>query len=95
MRLANKIAIVTGAASGFGEGIVRQFVAEGASVVVADINGVAAERLVRELGRDAIAVVTDVTKDADIANLADAALKQFGRIDIVVNNAGMGQTPQP
>ena len=94
-RLDSRVAIVTGGASGFGEGIARRFVAEGARVVIADLNADAANLIARELGTAAVAVATDVSKDADIANLADITLHKFGRIDIVVNNAGMGQSPQP
>ncbi len=93
MRLVNKIAVVTGGASGFGEGIVRKFVAEGAKVVIADLNGEAAAVLASELG--AMAVTTDVTKSESIEALAVQVRNTFGRVDIVVNNAGMGQAPQP
>ncbi len=95
-RLAGKVAIVTGAASGFGAGIARQFVAEGARVVVADVNGEGAQALAGELGPTAKAQRTDVSADADVAALAEAALGfGGGRIDILVNNAGVGQGPQP
>ena len=93
MTLAGKIAIVTGAASGFGEGIARRFAAEGAKVVIADLDGTAAEALAGELG--AVAVRADVSIDADVAHLSEAALALAGRIDILVNNAGIGQAPQP
>jgi 3-oxoacyl-[acyl-carrier protein] reductase len=95
MRLANKIAVVTGGASGFGAGIARQFLSEGAEVVIADLNLDAATALARDLGRNASAVKTDVASADSVAALADATLKAHGRIDIVVNNAGMAQTPQP
>jgi 3-oxoacyl-[acyl-carrier protein] reductase len=94
-RLADKVAIVTGAASGFGAGIASQFVAEGAKVVIADLNGEGAERLVGELGEAARAVRADVSRDAEIAALVEAATAFGGRIDILVNNAGVGQRPQP
>ncbi len=93
MQLNGKIAIVTGGASGFGEGIVRRFVDEGAKVVIADLNGAAAAALAAELG--AIAVTADVSKDPDVAALAKAAVDAHGRIDILVNNAGIGHGPQP
>jgi 3-oxoacyl-[acyl-carrier protein] reductase len=94
MRLQGKAAIVTGGASGFGEGIVRRFVAEGASVVIADLNARAAKALAAELGAAASAVACDVSKDADVAALAAAAIDVHGRVDILVNNAGIGHTPQ-
>lgn len=86
--LANRIAIVTGAASGFGAEISRQYVAEGAKVVVADLNEAGAKAIAAELGASAIAVKCDVSLRTDINNLVDAAVKHFGTVDIVVNNAG-------
>ena len=94
-RLSGKIAIVTGGASGFGEGIVRRFLAEGARVGVVDINGPAAVALVAELGDAAKAFVADVSRDADSARLAREVEAAFGPPDILVNNAGVGHTPQP
>jgi 3-oxoacyl-[acyl-carrier protein] reductase len=95
MRLSGKTAIVTGGASGFGEGIARRFVSEGALVVIADLNGDAANALAAELGEQALAVTTDVSKDADVAKLAQVATAGGRAIDILVNNAGIGHTPQP
>lgn len=95
MRLQDKVAIVTGGGSGFGEGIVRKFVAEGAKVVVADRDAKAAERVAAELGKTACAVSADVTVAKDVETMAQAAVTQFGRLDILVNNAGIGHTPQP
>lgn len=86
--LANRIAIVTGAASGFGAEISRQYVAEGAKVVVADLNEAGAKAIAAELGASAIAVRCDVSLRVDINNLVDMAVKHFGTVDIVVNNAG-------
>ena len=91
MRLAGKVAIVTGGASGFGEGIVRKFAAEGARVLIADINGEGAERLARELGQKAGQV--DVSKDGSVNEMAAAALMAFGKVDILVNNAGVSHLP--
>jgi 3-oxoacyl-[acyl-carrier protein] reductase len=92
-RLIGKTAIVTGGASGFGEGIVRRFVAEGARVAIVDINAAAGEALAAELGEAAIAVLADVSKDADVARLAAEAISALGQVDILVNNAGIGQPP--
>ncbi len=94
-RLADKVAIVTGGASGFGAGIATQFVAEGARVLIADIDGEGAEAVADKLGETARAIRADVSKDADIAALAKSANALGGRIDIVVNNAGIGQLPKP
>ena len=95
MRLAGKIAIVTGAASGFGEGIARKFVAEGAKVVVADRDGAGADRVAAELGEDALGVRADVTVAADVKAMVERAVERFGGLDMLVNNAGMGHVPQP
>ncbi len=92
MRLKGKVAVITGGASGFGEGIVRRFAAEGAKVVIADLNDDAAQKIAREI--DGLAVQTDVSKGADVKALADAAVARFGDIDILVNNAGIGHKPQ-
>jgi 3-oxoacyl-[acyl-carrier protein] reductase len=95
MRLKDKVAIVTGGGSGFGAGIVRKFVAEGARVIVADLNLDAAQVVVAEVGSSAVAVRVDVSRSADVGVMFDAADKHFGAVDIVVNNAGMGHLPQP
>jgi 3-oxoacyl-[acyl-carrier protein] reductase len=95
MRLAGKIAIVTGAASGFGEGIARKFIAEGARVVVADRDGAGATRVAEALGRDAVGVRADVTRAEDVQAMVRAASDRFGGLDVLVNNAGMGHVPQP
>jgi 3-oxoacyl-[acyl-carrier protein] reductase len=96
MRLANKVAIVTGAAGGFGEGIAQLYAQEGAKVVVADINGDGAKKVAASIGASAIAVTCDVTKRADIDAMVKATQKAFGgRIDIVVNNAGWSHKNGP
>ncbi len=95
MRLEGRIAIVTGAASGFGEGIARKFVAEGARVIVADRDGEGATRAAAKLGAAAFGVRADVTKGDDVKAMIDAAVERFGGIDTLVNNAGMGHVPQP
>jgi 3-oxoacyl-[acyl-carrier protein] reductase len=87
MRLQGKVAIVTGAASGFGAEIARQYVKEGAKVALADINEAGAKDVAGPLGPQALAVKCDVTQRADIDALVAATLKAFGgRLDIVVNN---------
>ena len=95
MRLQNKVAIVTGAASGFGAEIARQYIAEGAKVAVADINEAGAQSVAAALGASALAVRCDVTQRADIDALVKATLDAFGRLDIVVNNAGWTHRNQP
>ncbi len=86
MRLHGKIAIVTGGGGGFGEGIARMFAAEGAHVVVADLNAEAAKRVASEIS--GLAVAGDVSKGEDVARMVQAAIDRFGGLDIVVNNAG-------
>jgi len=90
VRLEEKIAIVTGAASGFGEGIARRFAAEGAKVVVADINEQGAARVAAELGGTdtAIPITVDVSHNDDVAAMVHNAVDHFGRLDVLVNNAG-------
>jgi len=93
MRLNDKVAIVTGAASGFGEGIARRFAAEGADVVVADINGDAAEAVAGEIGGTAVTV--DVSSNDSVGAMVAGTLSRAGRIDILVNNAGVTHMPGP
>ena len=94
-RLEGKRAIVTGGASGFGAGIARRFAEEGACVIVADLNGEAARALAAELGDADLGVAVDVSNAAEVAALAETANRLLGGVDIVVNNAGVGHTPQP
>ena len=91
MRLSGKTAIVTGGASGFGAGIARKFVAEGARVLIADLNSEMAQALAEELG--AHAVTTDVADGRSVAAMAQTAMDSFGRIDILINNAGITHLP--
>ena len=93
MRLKDKVAIVTGGASGFGAGIVRRFVAEGARVLVADLNGQAAQALATELGGAACALGVDVAATDGARRMLDAAEQQLGPVDILVNNAGVTHLP--
>lgn len=95
MRLDKKAAIVTGGASGFGAGIARRFVLEGARVVIADINGDAAAEMAAELGDAARGVQVDVSNADEVAAMTNAAIDFMGGIDILVNNAGVGHTPEP
>jgi 3-oxoacyl-[acyl-carrier protein] reductase len=96
MRLKDKVAIVTGAAGGFGEGIAQLYVAEGAKVAVVDINGEGAKKVAAALGPAAIAVTCDVTKRTDIDAAVAATRKAFGgRVDVVVNNAGWSHKNGP
>ena len=95
MKLQDKVAIVTGAASGFGAEIARQYVAAGCKVAVADINESGANDVAASLGANAISVKCDVTRRADIDALVAATLKAFGKLDIVVNDAGWTHKNQP
>jgi NAD(P)-dependent dehydrogenase (short-subunit alcohol dehydrogenase family) len=90
MRLAEKIAIVTGGGSGMGRAIAVEFARQGAKVVVADINIEAARDTLAAIGgaQPGIALRVDVTKKADTLAMRDEALARFGRIDVLVNNAG-------
>ena len=93
MRLAGKIAIVTGGGSGFGEGIVAKFVAEGAKVLIADRDETNAARVAQATGARWLRV--DVTRATDVKAMLDAAQTWFGGLHILVNNAGIGHQPQP
>jgi 3-oxoacyl-[acyl-carrier protein] reductase len=93
MRLEGKTALVTGGASGFGAGIARKFIAEGASVMIADIDAGAAEAMAGVLGT--AWVVADVGDDAGVVHMAAQAMGALGRVDILVNNAGVTHLPAP
>ena len=95
MRLRGKVAVVTGAGGGFGEGIARRFAAEGARVVVADINAAAARKVALEIGEGTVAVAGDVSKAKDVGLMVSAAVDRFGGLDVVVNNAGITHRNQP
>ena len=87
MRLANKTAIVTGGASGFGAGIGRKFAAEGATVIVVDLNADSAQSIAQEIGGHSH--VADISKGGDVAEMVEIAKARLGHIDILVNNAGI------
>ena len=93
MRLDGKTAIVTGGGSGFGAGICRRFAAEGARVMVADINMDAAQTIAEET--HGIAFEVDVSVNGSVGAMAHAAIDTFGRLDILVNNAGVTHLPMP
>lgn len=95
MRIEGKIAIVTGAASGFGAEIARRFAAEGAKVLVADLNADGAALVAKEIGENATSVAVDVSKADDVQHMVDTALTKFGDLDILVNNAGTTHRNQP
>jgi len=89
-RLAGKVALITGAASGIGEATAKRCAAEGARVVIADINDEGAQRVAREIGRSAAAVRADIAQPDDVEAMIRHAVKTFGRLDIVHNNATSG-----
>jgi len=95
MRLAQKVAIVTGGGSGFGAGIAAKFVREGAKVLIADRDAAAGERIAAALGASARSICVDVADAQDVKSMLDAAQLHFGGLHILVNNAGIGHLPQP
>ncbi|MEX2630595.1 MAG: glucose 1-dehydrogenase [Tistlia sp.] len=95
MRLQDRTALVTGAASGFGEAIARTFAREGARVAVLDLNGDGAERVAGEIGERAIAIACDVTSGPAVAAAVERCRAAFGSLGIVVNNAGWSHRNQP
>jgi len=88
-RLKGRVAVVTGGARGIGEGTVRRFVEEGASVIISDLQAEAGEALARELCAAARFIRTDVTREEDVAAAVDLAVREFGRLDCMINNAGI------
>jgi 3-oxoacyl-[acyl-carrier protein] reductase len=91
-RLKDKVALVTGGASGFGEGIARRFAQEGARVAIADLNEDAAQKLAKELS--GLAIRADISRGSDVSALVQTVRAKWGEIDILVNNAGIGHKPQ-
>jgi 3-oxoacyl-[acyl-carrier protein] reductase len=95
MRLNGKVALVTGAARGFGAGIAEVFAREGARLALIDIDGEGLERIAEQRSKHAVALAADVTKAEDWKRAVDACVSKFGRLDIVVNNAGTSHRNQP
>jgi 3-oxoacyl-[acyl-carrier protein] reductase len=94
-RFDGRVVLVTGAASGFGEASVRRFHAEGAAVVVADIDGTRAKQVADSLGDAALSVAVDVRVDAQVGAVVAATMSAFGRLDVLVNNAGIIHAKTP
>ena len=94
-RLEGKVALVTGAGSGIGEAIAHQFADQGATVVVVDINDVPAKQVATDIGPAAHAEVADVSDPESMKSLIDRVVAEHGRLDIAVNNAGIGGASAP
>jgi len=95
MRLKGKRALVTGAASGFGRAIAETFVRAGAKVALVDINGDAAESAAAAIGDRALPIACDVADGVAVRAAVDRAIRSFGKLDIVVNNAGISHKNRP
>ncbi|HYC55080.1 MAG TPA: glucose 1-dehydrogenase [Candidatus Binatia bacterium] len=94
-KLDGKVAVITGGASGIGEATVRLFVAEGAHVVIADLNDDRGRRLAKEIGAQAVYAHTDVASESDVRGAIELAVGEHGRLDVLFNNAGFGGTIGP
>ena len=92
MRLKNKVAIITGSASGFGKGIAKKFSEEGAKLILVDINSNLLKKVSKSLLQDYF--VADVSKDSDFKSLLKYAFKKYEAVDIIVNNAGITHKPK-
>lgn len=95
MTLENKVALVTGAGSGFGEGIATEYARRGAKVAVVDIRADAARRVADGIGGNALAVACDVSDGGDVGRAVAETTERFGRLDVVVNNAGVTHRNRP
>ena len=94
MRLNNKVTVVTGGASGFGAGIVKKFVEEGAKVLIADINFDLANEVANLYGENVFPLKIDVSIDSDIKKMINVTIEKFGRLDIFIQNAAIGMKPK-
>src|SRR4029453_17082466 len=90
-----KVVVVTGAASGFGEATVRRFAADGAKVVVADVDEAGAQRVAADIGAAALPVTVDVRESAAVEAMIASAESTFGGVDVLINNAGLTRRPDP
>ena len=88
-RLAGKIAIVTGAAQGFGKGIAEELYAEGATIIIADMNLPLAEQVAAEMGERAWAIAVNVSDEESVANMVAQTVEKFGGLDLMLSNAGV------
>ena len=98
MRLKDKVAVVTGSASGFGEGIAKRFADEGAHVLLGDINKEGAERVVSEIrdqGGNALSFQVDVSNSLQVKEMLDSVTKTYGKLDILIQNAAIGMHAKP
>jgi 3-oxoacyl-[acyl-carrier protein] reductase len=95
MRLENRVALITGGASGFGKGIAETFAREGARIAVADIDYAGARKVAASISNKALAIACDVSKRADVRAAVEATVEAFGTIDILVNNAGTSHVRGP
>jgi 3-oxoacyl-[acyl-carrier protein] reductase len=94
-RLEGKVALITGAGSGFGLGIAETFAREGAKVVLVDINEAAARTAAERIGPSALGLAADVSRAADVNAAVEQTISAFGKLDIVVNNAGISHRNRP
>lgn len=89
MRLKDKVCLITGGAAGIGKATAQRFAEEGAIVVICDVNREAGEALVRELGDPACFYVVNVADRAEVQNWVEDVVRRFGRVDVLINNAGI------